>query len=224
MRVSTARAVIALLLLGLTAGAASASPEQSLTPSLGQAERQVRVDRRPGGRDRQAVPRDQVRLCGRQPEEGLRLLGPHDVRLRAARDQPQPLLGRPVQRGLPHPAEQAPSRRPRLLLRQEGAGARRHLCRERPVHPCTSHRRRREDLAAEGALRQRLLGRGEALRARPGHRLPDCGQGHLLQHVLLDAEGDPPGQRHHRREKVARRRRGERDGQALQQVHRRRAA
>ena len=100
------------LLFGLAPLATVGGPSLVTSPAPA-ADRRHRHARR---RDRRAVPRRPLRLGRREPALRLRLLGPRDVRLRAARHPPHALQRRAVERGNAHPAAGGPrARRPRLL-------------------------------------------------------------------------------------------------------------
>ena len=91
---------------------------------------------RRGGRDRDAVPGDALRLGRREPR-GLRLLGLRDVRLRADGRVAATQRGDAVQhRRDVRPARPAAAGRPRLLRRPRPHG---HLHRRRAVHPRPAH-------------------------------------------------------------------------------------
>ena len=79
-------------------------------PALARHSGERRLGRRPGGADRDAVPRRALRLGRRRPAHRLRLLGPRDVRLRAARHPAHPLHRLAVLRGRARTAVGAPAR------------------------------------------------------------------------------------------------------------------
>ncbi|VXB43098.1 hypothetical protein NOCARDAX2BIS_220111 [Nocardioides sp. AX2bis] len=100
---------------------------------------QRRVRRRRGG---QPVRRRAVRLRGLHPVR-LRLLGLHQLRLRAGRQDHPAHLGRPGRRGHPGLGGQPPAGRPDLLLAGRLGVARRDLRRRRHGLGGAGHRRLR---------------------------------------------------------------------------------
>ena len=105
-------------------------------------------------RDRDALPRRAVRL-GRVDAAWLRLLRARVVCLRADRRLAAAQLVRAVHDGDGGFDQPVAARRPRLLHGREPHG---DLHRRRPVHPRAAHRRRREDLVADGYYSSNFAG------------------------------------------------------------------